>query len=264
MSGYFGSERQRALQARSLDLKQWAAATPGIYNAGRFLGCDDPDRVPWPMLAGMLERDGLLGLRMISREQAGRLFPRLESAGCRIDSWDILVGDPETARAAASEITGAGLPAGMGVAPPLRDGGDPATRRIQQFLADNGLAPFPGSLLTKQPPHAKTVVLEDVAGRIAATGHAYFPHNAESPFHRHAWIGLIAVAPQCRGQGVGRLINAMLVLAAFRDLGASAVYAMVAPANTASRRMVEACGLRAVPQLVCGVAMAGGAARFTR
>ncbi|MBL6430524.1 MAG: hypothetical protein HPM95_02065 [Alphaproteobacteria bacterium] len=56
----------------------------------------------------------------------------------------------------------------------------------------------------------------------------------------------------------------MMVVAAFRDLGASHVYELVSAANEVSRRMVEACGLRHAPDLVCGLATREQAARFTR
>ena len=78
------------------------------------------------------------------------------------------------------------------------------------------------------------------------------------------WGGLVAVDDAQRGKGLGRLINAMMVVAAFRDLGASHVYELVSATNEVSRRMVEACGLRHAPELVCGLATREQAARFTR
>lgn len=48
MAGFFGTERRQALQRHTYDRRHWIAATPGIYNAGRFMGIDDPDKQPWP------------------------------------------------------------------------------------------------------------------------------------------------------------------------------------------------------------------------
>lgn len=264
MVGYFGTEHQQALQRRTHEQRHWIAATPGIYNAGRFAGVDDPDRLPWNTLATLLERDGVLGLRMISPQQVTRCFPPLEAMGCRIDTWDILVGEPRYAGGQAHAIVAKGLPAGIAIQPHLSEAEGVNTRCVQQFLAANHLAPFPGTMLASRPPDATTIVLGDETGAIAATGHAYFPHNSHSPFCDHAWIGLIAVAEPWRGRGLGRLINALLIDCAFADLGARYVYQMVAPSNAASRRMVEGCGLRFAPDLCCGVAVPADAARFTR
>lgn len=264
MAGYFGTEHQQALQRRTHEKRHWIAATPGIYNAGRFAGIDDPDMQDWGAMQAMLERDGLLGLRMISPPQAANCFPQLEAMGCRIDTWDIFVGEPHDAGSRAHAVAGRGLPAGIAILPPLAGAESADTRGVQQFLADNGMAPFPGTLLTAPPPVAKTVVLGDESGAIAASGHAYFPHNAHSAFREHAWIGLIAVAQAWRGKGLGRLVNALLVRAAFDELGARSVYEMVAPSNEASRRMVEGCGLSLASDLRCGVAVPAASARFTR
>lgn len=264
MTGFFGTEQQQALQRRTYEQRHWIAGTPGIYNAGRFMGVDDPDRQAWNTMQAMLDRDGLLGLRMISPQQAARCFPQLEAMGCRIDTWDIFVGEPHDAGRQARAIVARGLPTGIAIQSPLAEAEGADTRHVQQFLATNGLAPFPGTMLAARSTRAKTIVLGDESGMIAATGHAYFPHNTHSPFCEHAWIGLIAVAEAWRGKGLGRLVNALLVRSAFDELGAQCVYEMVAPANEASRRMVEGCGLHLAPDLCCGVAVPTAAARFTR
>jgi len=263
MTGYFGTEHQQALQRRTHENRHVIAATPGLYNAGRFVGVDDPDQLGWDTMRAMLERDGLVGLRMISPQQAARHFALFETAGCRIDTWDIFVGKPGDAGSMAQAISAASLPAGIAIQRPLMGAESADTRSVQKFLAANWLAPFPGAMLVDQP-RARTIVLEDENGAITATGHTYFPHNAHSPFSAHAWIGLIAVAPAWRGRGLGRLVVALLVHAAFAGLGARRVYAMVAPTNEASRRMVEGCGLHFAPDLRGGVAMPVDAARFTR
>lgn len=263
MAGFFGTEQQQALQKLACAMRDRIAGTPGFYNAGRFVGVDDPDRVRPEEMERMLARDRLLGLRMIPAAQAARLFPALEARGCRIDRWDILVGDAEGAGSRARAIAEAPLPHGLRIMPQLAGPQDGDTVGLQQFLAANGLAPFPGTMLADQPPHAKTIVLA-AGDRIAAAGHAYFPHNGHSRWHRHAWVGLIAVDEAARGRGLGRLVNALLVRAAFEELGARHVYEMVAPSNVASRRMIEACGLRLDPAVSCGVAVPVEAARFTR
>lgn len=263
MSGFYGTIHQQELQRRTYAMRDWIAATPGLYNAGRFTGVDDPDMIERDTMDHMLERDRILGLRMISPKQAETYFPQLERQGCRIDCWDILIGDVDSVSARVLMIANRALPNGMLAISPSEDADGAAIVKLQAFLAKNGIAPFPGFMLAEQPPRAKTVLLiED--NRIAATGHAYYPHNRHSPFRDYVWIGLIAVDADWRGQGLGTLVHALLVRAAFDELSARRVYAMVAPSNITSRRMVEACGLKLNPDLRCGVAVPIDAARFTR
>lgn len=264
MSGYFGTERQRALQERTHAFRDWMAETPGIYNAGRFIGTDDPDQVAWADLEAILDRDDILGFRMVTADQASRFFPGLEAKGYRIDTWNIFTAPVVDIASRIADILASGLPDGLHIAPPLPGPEASDTRLLQQFLADNGMAPLSGTMLASAPPVAKTIVLADAGGAIAACGHAYFPHNRHSPFSRHAWIGLIAVAQAQRGKGLGRLVNAMLLDAAARELQAGHVYELVGASNTASRRMVESCGLGLASDLVCGVATPAREDRFTR
>jgi len=262
MAGYYGTEQQQALQRRTHEMRDWIAATPGIYNAGRFMGVEDPDRVPPHVIETILARDGMLGLRMISPAQAATWFPKLQGMGYRIDTWDILVGSAQHAGERAAAVIAEGMPAAIDVLPRLAGAEAPETRVAQRFLAENGLAPFSGAMLSASPPQARTVMLG--GGDLAAIGHAYFPHNEHSPFRAYAWVGLIAVAEAQRGKGLGRLVNALLVKAAIEELGASHVYEMVGRQNLASRRMVEACGLSVAADVLCGVAMPAATDRFTR
>jgi hypothetical protein len=55
-----------------------------------------------------------------------------------------------------------------------------------------------------------------------------------------------------------------MIVSVFRDLNATHIYELVSSSNVPSRRMVDACGLRFEPGLVCGVAMPNESGRLTR
>lgn len=98
---------------------------------------------------------------------------------------------------------------------------------------------------------------------MAACAHAYLPHNRHSVREKTAWVGLVAVAPDQRGRGLGRRINARAICMAVQALGADAIYELVSADNVPSRRMVEACGPRLRADLLCGIGTAG-TQRFTK
>lgn len=98
---------------------------------------------------------------------------------------------------------------------------------------------------------------------MVAVAYGYRPHNSFSPHHRDAWGGLVAVAESQKGKGLGSYINAKMITRLFSELGAARIYQLVSEANAASRKMVEACGLRLDPTVKSGSAVAGGD-RFTR
>ena len=56
-------------------------------------------------------------------------------------------------------------------------------------------------------------VLRDDADNAVATGFAAMTHNSRSPFKGIAWVGLIAVTPELRGQAAEHPLAVLAVLA---------------------------------------------------
>jgi len=264
MSGYFGTETQRRLQATAEANDDFIKETPGACQVGRMIGCDDPERLGWERIGAILDRDGICGFRLIPADRVGALRSRLAERGFRLDTWDLFLADRATALAASQAILSRGLPDGLTEMAQPTDPEGEDTRRIQALIGAAGVVPFSGSLLAGALGPATTIALGDAAGAVVATAHGYRPHNRHSAFHGHAWGGLVAVADTHRGKGLGAHVNALMIAGVFRDPGATHVYELVSATNMPSRHMVAACGLRPEPALVCGMAMPGESTRFTR
>jgi RimJ/RimL family protein N-acetyltransferase len=263
MSGYFGTERQQRLQAQAEAGAAFIRATPGACQIGRMMGCDDPDRLGWDRIDAILARDGACGFRLIPAARAERLRAELAARDFRLDTWDVFLADRATALAATASILDAGLPDGLAECPLPADPASDTTRRIQALMHAAGVVPFSGSLLTGAFGPATTIALATADGEVVATAHGYLPHNAASPYRQYGWGGLAAVADAWRGRGLGTYVNARMIASLFHDLDATHAYELVSPGNAASRRMVEHCGLRIEPGLVCGLAVPRDQGRFT-
>lgn len=264
MSGYFGTETQRRLQAQAEASVDFINATPGACQTGRTMGCDDPERLGWERIDEFLDRDGVCGFRLIPTGRVDELRSHLMKRDYRFDTWDVFLADRATALAASEAVLSRRLPEELIELDRPTDPEAGYTGRIQAFMGDAGVAPFSGSLLTGALGRATTVAVGDGNGSIVAAAHGYMPHNAYSPYQRHAWGGLVAVAESQRGKGLGNYINASMIVRVFRELDATHVYELVSATNIPSRRMVESCGLRPEPTLVCGIATPADSARFTR
>jgi hypothetical protein len=264
MTGYFGTQKQQQLQARTEAGAAFASATPGACRAGRFMGCDDPDRLGWELIGEFIDRDGICGLRLIPAARVTDIKARRAELKCRFDTWDVFLANRATALAASKTIRSRGLPDGIEeLAMPTDPEGD-AMADIQGLMGAAGIVPFSGSMLASALGPATTVAFRDRDGNVIAAAHGYQPHNVHSVHHGHAWGGLVAVAEAHRGKSLSTSINARMVVSVFRDLEASHIYELVSATNVPSRRMVEACGLRLDPGLVCGIAMPHEGERFTR
>lgn len=264
MTAYYGTEAQQRLQALAEARVDFIRETPGACQTGRMMGCDDPDGFGWNRIEEFLDSDGVCGFRLISAEQGPELRSRLAERSFRLDTWDVFLADRAIALPAAEAIVARGLPDGLiDLDRPIDPDGENIAG-IQALMGSTGVVPFSGSLLVGTLGPATTVSVADQYGAIVAAAHGYMPHNDFSRFRSYAWGGLVAVAEAQRGKRLGNYINARMLVSVFCDLHATHVYELVSPSNAASRRMVESCGLRLEPSLLCGLATHDGSSRFTR
>lgn len=201
MSGYFGTEKQRRLQAQAEESVAFINTTAGACQTGRTMGCDDLDRLRWDRIFEFLDRDGVFGFRLIAADKVDQIRTRLAARNCRFDTWDVFLADRKSALTASETIISRGLENGLAeMEAPIQPEGD-YTAEIQSLMAVTGVVPFSGSLLVGEAGPAITVVIGDNEKRVVAAAHGYLPHNAFSPYHRYAWGGLVAVAEAQRGRG---------------------------------------------------------------
>jgi hypothetical protein len=264
MAGYFGTDQQKALQARAEVSVPEMSTKPGLCQNGRMVGCDDLDALGWPAIYEILDRDGFVGFRLIPAARETEVRDRLSERGFRLDTWNLFIGPKHEILSSCQEIASRPLPPGLSLLPMPDEPDSPYTRSVQALIASTGIMPFSGSLLAGLLGPARTIVIGTEERSIAAAAHGYRPHNAESRFHDYAWGGLVAVSDAYRGLGLGRQINAILAVTVLREFGASHLYEMISADNTASRRMAEACGLRHDPGFLCGSATRSDRERFTR
>jgi GNAT superfamily N-acetyltransferase len=264
MAGYFGTDEQKALQARAEASVPEMSTKPGLCQNGRMVGCDDIDALGWPSIYEILDRDGFVGFRLIPAAREQEVRDRLAQRGFRLDTWNLFIASKEAILSSCTEIVKRPLPPGLTVLPMPDDPEGPYMHSVQALIASTGIMPFSGSLLAGLLGSARTVVVGAAEHALAATAHAYLPHNQRSRYRTYAWGGLVAVADTYRGLGLGRYVNALLAITALRELGASHLYEMISADNVASLRMAEACGLRHDPSFLCGSATRSDRGRFTR
>lgn len=192
MSGWFGTDKQRQLQAQAEAAEAFIRATPGACQAGRFMGCDDPDRLGWDRIGEFIDRDGICGFRLIPAANAADVRARLAERGCRFDTWDVFLADRATALAASETILSRGAPDGVEeLAMPTDPEGDDMAR-IQALMGEAGVVPFSGSMLAGALGSAMTVAFADRDGSVVAAAHGYLPHNIHSERHAYARGGSVS------------------------------------------------------------------------
>ncbi len=254
MEQYFGTDIQVKLQRRSDECTSWMYSTAGACHPGRCLGCDDPEELGWDVIFEHLKRDGRFGFRMIPADTVGLIREKLAAEGFGIGFWSVYTGNSTDILEATEQLVRKELPERLEYISEI-DLQDPKViKQIQVFLADNGIPPVSGLMLSGQSVDACTTVVREISGDIIATAYGYFAHNKQSRHCKTGWGGLVAVDAGYRGRGLGVLVNGTMVRRCIKELGATDFYEQVSAENKISQRMVERCGLKLDESVLCGIA----------
>mgnify|MGYP006198264523 CR=1 FL=1 len=242
---YHGEPKIQALQqARDKQVAE-LFDLPGAVVHARTFSTDDPAALGWDYLRRIMSDEGLVTLRGADAATIETAKSELNNFDPKLHFWDLFVANADTIQDVCGKIIDVALPEGV-----IRVGDDALTpqkaREIQTFLADQGVSPFSTDALLGKLFPARLVALQNAEGKIVAAGFAAMTHNRHSPFHKSAWVGLIAVDPALRGLGLGKYMDALCNLVAVDELGALSTMEFVAQDNAPSRAMLESCGLRQV------------------
>lgn len=240
MSYYYGTEAQQRLQRKSDRLTPWIMRTPGACLTGRVLGSDDPDRLGWEFIRKHLVEDGAFSFRWIDPAGLDAIRRRTSDLNVTLHGWEGYCSDADALRDAIAWPMSRDLPDGL----TTRVANATTVAQLQAFYAAHGLTPLSGAVLIGENCEARSILICDDTGAIAAAGFVGMMQNAHSPLHDCAWAGLIACSPAHRGKGLGRRITCDVIRAALDDLGARRVMGFAAAENTVSKAMLQGCGLR--------------------
>lgn len=245
---YFGTDEVRELQRLRDHEVARMQDTPGAVAHSRVFTADDPERLGWDQIEARLQDEGTISLRCVHPDITDQAMARLAHLSPSLHIWDVFIGDASAITAASGPIANAALPDGLRRLP-LAELTPQVLRAAQEFLVASGISPFSATLLAGEIVPARMTVIVDTDNKIAATGLAVMPHNRFSRFACTGWVGLIAVAPDWRGMGLGKTVDAICGMDAIRHLGADSAMEFVAPDNAASRAVVQSCGYALQPEM---------------
>lgn len=173
------------------------------------MGCDDPKQFGWNRIGEIVERDGVCGFRLMDTADVPDIRSELLARGCRFDTWDVFLAERNAALLASSGIAREPLPSGLSLWTTTDDPESRLIKDTQGMMANAGLVPFSGSMLTREIGRSVTIIIGDRAG-VVATAHGYMPHNAFSPYRGYAWGGLVAVTETHRDETMPAIIVSSL------------------------------------------------------
>jgi len=169
---------------------------------------------------------------------------------CQYPYWNVFVGDAERVLTASkSVIADVSVPTGWRLKS-LETPTDGQIADVQELNIATGIAPYPAYYTRGETVPCLTSCLWNEQGKLVATASANCRYHSNSRFSEHVFEGSVSVADNCKGMGLGKLLNATVLVYSHRLYNWAGVLAQARPDNVPSRRMIEACGLEMSPDLV--------------
>lgn len=243
MAEFVGTENQIRTQERLRDRQPWIADTPGLANGGRVLHFVEPDRVGWDRVAELANEDKLAGFPCVAREETIAAIRAHLGAHWKTPSWEVFLAPPERVLPACEGIVeDIVLPAGWRIDPLERPNGGQVSA-IQALNERTGVSPYPAYYSRGEAVRVLTACISDGSGALVATASAALRYHPRSRLAGCVFAGMASVSPTHRRRGLGRLVNAVMLLESHALFGWTMAKEQVAPENAASQAMIRACGL---------------------
>jgi GNAT superfamily N-acetyltransferase len=263
MAEFWGDAEAVARQERLLSRRALLCSTPFLSSGGRLLGYTDPTLGSWDVAGPLAEADGIIGLLLMTRQDADAIVAGGLGEGWRTDYWDALIGEADdVVEACGRFLASSRLPEGWS-ANVMQVPGDADIEDMQRLNATCGVASNPAYVFRGETHPALSVLVRDGDGRAMAMAWAGLFFHPDGPCAGTVFVGLVSVADEARGLGLGTYVNARVLVESQATMGWSRATEFVASDNIPSRRMVMACGLTHDDGLVAAIATRG-AGRFTR
>jgi len=243
MPEYIGTDRSIALQMRLRARQSDIDRSPHVVNGGRIMHFLDPEETGWDRVRELAEEDGLAGFPVVSPDETIRAIKDELGTHWETPVFDALTGDADRVLSAcATVIDAVELPAGwracMSECPNEQE-----IAEVQALNAETGVAPYPAYYMRSEALPVLTACIRDDKGKLVATASVADRYHTDSRLGGHVFAGMVSVSGACRGRGLGKLINALVLAESQRRFGWRVATEQVAADNVVSRSMILACGL---------------------
>ena len=184
-------------------------------------------------------------------------------AGYAYPSWQVFRGQAAAVRSACEALKSKiCLPRGARLES-FRHPDTDVIDQVQALNAASGVAPYPAWYSRGDVVGCVTTCLWDESGTLIASASVADKFHAKGRLAGYVFKGSTCVAPDQRGGGLGKIVNADALLTSLETFGWQNVMSQVQVSNLASQNTIGACGLAAVPdRITLGILPKG--AVFTR
>lgn len=240
---FFGSKAQRRMQRTAHMLWPLLVADPAYGTEGRMIGIDGPSDTDIPKLAALARLQGASVNHYLPKQDEARFDALYEAEGLRTDRWDQYMGAESCLAASAELLETFRLPARYSLHRVTDATPNATLDSLEETATACGVLPPMSPVLFGQMRDTVYFYLAAEDGRVAACSGSAMRNHPDSRFPRCAWWGMLATAPEDRGQGLSHYLGAQAALYMNARFGAREFYTGVRSDNLVSAHVCARLGV---------------------
>lgn len=262
----FGTEAQRRMAERSLELWHLARAHPALAWNGRVVSMTAQVPDPVGLAARLVRLQGATSLHYVPREAVPTLSGDLEALGFATSTYNHCAGGPECGDLADAHLERTALPEGLSAHWIDADSPDALVEGLGGVCVGAGVTPACEFAMRGLGPPSAALALCDAGGAVVAGGMSFLCYPPGSPHADQAFWGMLATRRDRRGQGLALFVGASLMRRMADRHGARGYFTGIAPDNAGSERLCARLGVVRGAQCFIGVTDPGvfGSGGITR
>ncbi len=251
----FGTDDQRAVLRRGQALATILKGDPRYTYYGRTVGLARPADGDLDQLAALVRLQGNSNYGAVPETEAGSLAETLRGQGLAPMLYRKWEGGRDELAAARAVIEATPLPADLEMRHLDADSPPDLLDSLAAMALDCGVLPASGAALRGQVGRSVCIVATDRTGRVVScAASAAYAHRDHPTLGGQCWWGMLATAPDRRGQKLALLLGAHALVDMEKRYGFRDFMTGVEPGNAASEAVCRRMGLAPRGMAILGCA----------
>jgi hypothetical protein len=240
---YFGNPAEVTLTQRAELL--WTLLRDDARYAffGRMIFLNDPDEASADHVEALTKMQGAAGCQFCPDEVADELIASLTDKGVLASRYEQCQGAESAAEASREILSTLRLPEDLGVVRLDANSTTDLVADVAELSIACGVLPVSSAAMRGIGTPGMCLAAIDATGAAVATASAHLCNHRDSPHAKDAFWGKLATREDRRGQRIGLLLGAQVIVSMWDELGARGFYTGVQADNAASMDLCSKLGV---------------------
>jgi hypothetical protein len=241
---FYGTDEQQAFLRRGQDVFVLLRDESWVTYYGRGVGVIAPDEDKGDRALALARLQGVSHYAFVPEAEVAGTVAGLDALGFRTNLYRRWVGRCSVLDAARRVIAEHPLPSDVRILAIDHDSPEDMLEKLARVALAAGVLPPAGRAMRGLArPSLTMLALNDAGDPLSCAGASAFAHSDHPKWGGMAWWGMLATAPERRGQRLALILGAHVLVAMHETFGFEEFFTGVEPGNGPSEALCARMGL---------------------